>query len=121
MAHRIELMKDGNYVRLALVGELTLADHDTARADVAVSLADNGCNKLLIDASLAEPKMSPGDHYIFTAEHESHLPKDLFTAIVHRPSETDKFQFIENIGVNRGMNMKVFTDERQAVNWLRNS
>lgn len=118
MAHRIELMKDRSCVRLALAGELTRTDHETARAEAAVELKKNGWNKLLIDAAIAEPKMSVDDDFEFTDDHHSHLPKNLCTAIVHRPSETEKFRFIENVAMNRGMNMKLFTDEKKALDWL---
>ncbi len=120
LAHNIEMINESNIVRLSLIGELTLADHDSARADAARSLVDNGWNKLLINAVDAEPRMSAVEDYEFTAGHRSNLPVDLQTAIVHRPGEIDKFQFIVNVGLNRGMNMKLFTDEPKAVDWLLN-
>lgn len=118
MAHQIEMIKESQTVRLVLMGELTLADHDSARADAARSLVDNGWNKLLINAVDAEPMISAVEDYEFTVGHRSQLPGDLHTAIVHRPGEIDKFQFIVNVGLNRGMNMKLFADEPQAVDWL---
>ena len=120
MAHQIDMIKQSHIVRLSLIGELTLADHDSARADAARSLVDNGWNKLLINAVQAEPRISAVEDYEFTTGHRSHLPADLHTAIVHRPGEIDKFQFIVNVGLNRGMNMKLFTEEPEAVDWLLN-
>ena len=121
MRHRIKLMKDSKYVRLELVGKLTRRDHETARAEAALAITENGWNKLLIDASLAEPEMSFVDDYYFTGNHKSHFSTDLCTAIVHRPNEIEKFQFIEDVGVNRGMSMKLFTDGRKALDWLLDS
>ena len=58
MAHSIKLIKDANYVHLSLFDELSLADHEIARAEAALALTENGWDKLLIDAVHAKPNMS---------------------------------------------------------------
>ena len=118
MAHSIELVKDANYVRLSLVGELTGADHKIARADAVLALSENGWDKLLIDAVHAKPKMSVVDDLTFTRDHQLHFPASLRTAIIHHPKATEGFRFIENVGQNRGMFIKRFTDQIQALDWL---
>ena len=121
MPHRIEVIEHRKYVRLTFLGVLSRADHETARADAAAALAQNAFSKLLIDTLLAEPKMTTGDDYEFTGEHQLHLPTDLRTAIVHPPDAAERFRFIENVAVNRGMNMKLFTEEHEALGWLLDS
>ena len=118
MAHSIELAKDAEYVHLVLVGELKKADHEIARANAAHALAENGWNKLLVDTVQAKPIMSVNDDFDFTRDHQLHFPMDLRTAIIHHPDKSEGFKFIENVGRNRGMMMKVFTDRRQAIAWL---
>ena len=118
MAHSIELVKESRYVRLILAGDLTLTDHEIARADVAKVLTENGWDKLLIDAVRARPKMSVLDNFEFTRDHMWHFPKELRTAIIHHPIATEGFEFIETVGQNRGMEMKLLTDQDQALEWL---
>ena len=118
MAHSIERVKDANYVRLSLFDELSLTDHEIARTEAALALTENGWNKLLIDAVHAKPKMSAFDNYDFTKEHQLHFPVSLQTAIIHHPDATEYFKFIEDLAVNRGMELKLFTDEIQAIDWL---
>ena len=118
MAHSIELVKDANYVRLSLVGELTRSDHESARAEASLALTENGWNKLLVDAIHAKPKMSALDHYNFTRDHKLHFPANLRTAIIHHPDATENFKFIENVGQNWGQVINLFTDQIQALDWL---
>ena len=118
--HRIDLMKESGCVRLLLVGEVTRSDVETARSEAAVALGKFGWNKLLIDTTTSESKISDLDNYEITIDHDSYLPRTLRTAIVHLPSEIETLKFIENVGVNRGMNMRLFTNEREALDWLLN-
>ena len=118
MAHSIDIVKDANYVRLSLNGELSIEDHETARADIAHALTENGWDKLLIDAVHVETKMSALDHFDFTVDHPLHLPVNLRTAIIHHPDATERFRFIENVARNRGMRLRIFTEHVQARDWL---
>ena len=118
MAHSIERVKDGSYVRLSLFDELSLTDHEIARAEAGLVLTENGWNKLLIDAVDAKPKMSVFENYDFTADHQLHFPVSLKTAIIHHPDAAEYFKFIEDVAQNRGMELKLFTDETQALRWL---
>ncbi len=42
-------------------------------------------------------------------------------AVIYRDEEGDRFRFIENVSVNRGGNMKIFTDADEAIDWLTSS
>ena len=84
-------------------------------------VVQNGWDKLLIDAVNAKPKMSVLDDFEFTRNHQMHFPASLRTAIIHHPDATEGFGFIENVGQNRGMFLKLFTDQTQALVWLLNT
>ena len=113
MPHRIERFKDAKYIKLSLIGELTRADHETARSEAARVLTECGWDKLLIEA-----KMSILDNFEFTRDHKLHFPEDLQTAIIYPQDKTKSFKFIENTAQNRGMKLKLFTDESLALDWL---
>ena len=118
MAYKIELMEDGNYVRLTLERVLTRKDHEEFRVKALTALTDTGWTKVLIDATRADPKMSVFDDYEYTSDHQSHLPPKLRTAIIYRAEEEKKFKFIENVAFNRGVGIRIFTGENQALAWL---
>ena len=119
LAYKIELMEDGNYVRLTLGSVLTKKDHEEFRAKALAALADTGWSKVLIDTRQADPEMSIFDDYKFTSDHQSHLPPELRTAIVYHVDEAKRYQFIEDVALNRGVNIRTFTDETQALTWLQ--
>ena len=118
MPHKTEPVESSCYVRLDLTGDLTRTDHEVARAAAANVLKQKGWNKLFIDATQARPKMSVADDYEFTEQHDNHFPTVLRTAIVHGPDAAADFRFIENVGRNRGMNMRLFEDHAAALEWL---
>ena len=41
-------------------------------------------------------------------------------ALVGREDQMFPDNFVENVAVNRGINLKLFTDIEKAVNWLKN-
>ena len=118
MPYNAEAVSNAGYVRLELIGEITRQELEVARANAGETLKQNGWKRLLIDATNATPKMSVVDDFEFTQEHNTHLPVNLRTAIVHSPGEVDQFQFIEDVGRNRGMDMTLFDDQMEALHWL---
>ena len=37
---------------------------------------------------------------------------------VHRADQTERYRFIEDVASNRGVNLRTFTDEADALGWL---
>ena len=118
MAYEFELVEDGCYVRLTLVNVVTRVDHDEFRAKGVAVLAETGWAKLLIDVTCAAPEMTIFDDYEFTSAHYKLLPLSFRAAIVHRADQTKRYQFVENVACNRGVNIRTFTDETEALGWL---
>jgi hypothetical protein len=121
LAYEVELIEYGNFVRLTLWGVLTRTDHEEFRAKARSALAETGWAKVLIDTTGADPEMSLTDDFKFTSGHQSQLPPNLRTAIVHRADETARYRFIENVAINRGVNIRTFTDKTEALAWLLDS
>jgi len=118
LAYKIDLMEDGKYVRITLMSVLTMEEHEEFRAKALTALTDTGWTKVLIDATQASPEMSILKDYEFTSSHMSHLPPNLSTAIVYRTNEAKRYQFIEDVALNRGVEIRTFKDESQALAWL---
>jgi hypothetical protein len=90
LAYEVELIEDGNFVRLTLWGVLTRTDHEEFRAKARSALAETGWAKVLIDTTGADPEMSLTDDFKFTSGHQSQLPPNLRTAIVQSPLYTNQ-------------------------------
>ena len=118
MTYKVELSEEGDYVRIILLNQLTRTEHEDFRAKALSAIDETGWDKVLIDATSASPKMSFTDDYDFTRELQSHLPINLNTAIVHCAHEAERYQFIEDVAINRGVNLRTFTNESEALNWL---
>lgn len=97
---------------------MTREEHEKGRDEAIRALAEKGWKRLLVDARLIHAKMSVLDDFEFTQEHQSTLLKSIRIAVIHRKDESDRFMFIENVAVNRGAQMKVFTDPEEAIHWL---
>ncbi len=82
------------------------------------ALKEHQLHRVLVDARRIDSKMSPFDDFEFTKGHQLTSLTSVRIALVHRPNESKRFGFIENVSVNRGGNMKIFTDPEEAIDWL---
>lgn len=118
MTHRVEVFEEGEYVKLVFTGEMSKQDHEAGRDAAVHALTENGFRRLLVDATTIDARMSVLDDFEFTRGHQSSPVGSARIAVVYREEESERFRFIENVSVNRGGNMKIFTDPRRAVSWL---
>lgn len=121
MAYTVELVKDAKYVSVVLTGKVTRNDVENARDEANLALTANGWNRLLVDVTRGNRKLSVAEDFEFTSEHQSSFPVGVRMALVVRPDELEYFRFTENVAQNRGVNMKLFRDKIQALNWLFDS
>lgn len=121
MAYAVELVKDAKYVSLLLTGEVTRNDLENSRDQANLALTANGWNRLYVDVTRGNPRLSIAEDFAFTSEHLSRFSLGVRIALVPRPDKLGYFRFIENVAQNRGVNMKLFQDKIQALNWLLDS
>ena len=72
----------------------------------------------MVDARRIDPIKSAFDDFEFTADHLYAHPPLVRIAVLHHANQSERFRFIENVAVNRGLNLRVFTDSAEAINWL---
>ncbi len=121
MTYTIDIVEDGNYVSLEYSADVTINTLQTSREEVILALTSNNWNRILVDATRADPRQSVMEDFQFTSEHKSRLPAGVRIALLVRPDQMSEFRFTENVAQNRGVNLMVFEDEVQAINWLRES
>lgn len=118
MSYTMDLVKDAKYISLVFMGEVTMNDVENARNEVDIKLTSSSWNRLLVDLSRSNLRLSFFEHFKFTSEHQSHFPKGGRLALVVRPEEMEYYKFIEDVSQNRGVNLKLFSEKGQACNWL---
>ena len=118
MAYSVKWGHEAEYVLLEYKDRVTKAEQEAGRADAVRMLADKGLKKLFVDAKGIQPIKSLTDDFEFTEDHRTSHPPFIRIAVVHHEDQSERFRFIENVAVNRGMDLKVFTDSVKALNWL---
>ena len=121
MPYAVEVVEGAEYVKVVFWDEMSKEDHEAGRDAAARALTDSGFNQLLVDARTVNARMSLLDDFEFTQDHQSSPIALARIAVVYREEERERFRFIETVSVNRGGNMKVFTDPEAAVRWLTGS
>ena len=77
------------------------------------------CFKALLDCRPMVGEMPIMQRYRVVEYAEKTREIKMKTAIVVREDQTLPDNFVENVAYNRGINLRIFTDFDQAVNWLR--
>ena len=97
-------------------GVILRSELEEANVEILRLYQEEGIDKILGDATKVEQAPSATD----TFEVWSEFPREFRHAIVLR--QTDPVghdgSFIENVGVNRGQNIRVFETREDAVRWL---
>lgn len=118
MKYTVASNEDKQYVSVTFTGLMTKEEHDNSRDDIIGILAKHGWKRLLVDNRHNNAKMSVFEDFEFTQGHQKTLVKYIRMAIIHRVDETERYTFIENVAMNRGVTIKVFTDPEAAIGWL---
>ena len=118
MTYAVYSIADDEYILLEYTGEVTREEHETGRRHAIQKLTEHGWRRLLVDARRIAAQMSVVDDFEFTVDNVAIHPPLVNIAVVHRSDEAERFRFIEDVAVNRGLNLKVFTDSDEAIDWL---
>ena len=119
MALDISTLDDRGVLEIRyLPGHVTGADLDEGRNAVAAALSESGIRKVFVDASA----LSQMPTLIAMLRHNAAIAADSILrqarfAVVFRSLGRDE-RFLENTGVNRGVNLKCFTSKADALSWL---
>ncbi|MBN2317109.1 MAG: hypothetical protein JXM79_24500 [Sedimentisphaerales bacterium] len=118
MTYRIRFQKDNNCVFLVYSGEVHIDEARLARKELREVLAAHLCNRILVDETRAEKKISVIDQHQFTTEYGSEFSSDVHIAVIVRQEQISEARFVENVAFNRGIHLKIFPNQKDAINWL---
>ena len=110
------------YLLLDCSGVFAQGDALAAYARAFSLAAEHGCDAVLIDARRVKPPeptlMERYDQGVHVAGmHQKQVPRIRLAVLGHEPM-VHPHRFGEIVANNRGANMKVFTDEQMALDWL---
>jgi hypothetical protein len=119
MAENIQITKETGFVRVTYRGDVEYAATTEMLRKVAVIAAETQCEVLLFDIREANYR----DYHLGTIRHAEEGPTlgidRTFRIAFLGASSNPMLKYVEAVTVNRGYWAKAFTDESEAVLWLR--
>lgn len=121
MTYELEFAENDDYAVAILSGVRTPETLIAAASKTTAFCRDRGFSRVLIDLR----KMSGGLDTLQTFEvaghgipSQKHVRKLVRSAILDHPENLDRIRFFETVAINRGFNVRVFSDEARAIAWL---
>ena len=121
MPFDVTYVEDAGYVSGVLSGDMSGDQLEVARQAMNEQLIAHDCRRLFVDATKIDRMQSVFADFDFTTEHRNKLPLGTRHAVVIRAERKPHMQFIEDVAQNRAINLRIFLDRDEAVNWLLGS
>jgi hypothetical protein len=122
MAFEVRFLKDFDVVETIYSGTVTAADVDRGVAETGVVAAANLCNRFLVDCRDQEPGGSALDIFAL-AEYLCSLPVGTIEREAILPPQSaagaQELEFFETACRNRGLEVRLFADRDEALEWLK--
>ncbi|HXY70825.1 MAG TPA: hypothetical protein VEH62_15390 [Gemmatimonadales bacterium] len=121
MAYDLRLEFRGDYLVASVSGDNTPQDVREYLAEIRAACETRGCSRVLVEENLSGPSLGTMDIYGI-AEGAGRNAAGAITRIayldVNPEHATRDMEFAANVAANRGLNVRVFTDRREAAEWL---
>ena len=116
MPDKVQVNKDQKFILVQSYGVVTREDIAESIASVREIFDNEGINKVLVDTTGQEKMPNTIDTYELFAE----FPRAFRLALLIQQSQVTArdIAFVETVGFNRGVQMKIFHDKEQALRWL---
>ena len=106
------------YLSCEFSGEFTVSAGKECVDEVIATCAETHCSRALLDCRQMTGEMSVMDRFDVVTYAQKTRGITNRIAILAREDQTLPDKFAENVGVNRGIGLQVFTDVDQATSWL---
>ena len=115
----LKIIQKDAYVRFDYTGEFS-----QAAGKQCIDAMVEACRRLQISKALLDCRKMTGEIEILegfmVAQYGGKMRGFLSkTALVGREDQMFPDNFVENVAVNRGVNLKIFTDIEEAIAWLK--
>ena len=119
MAYTVAANDKGEYVHVVHSGAAVPAEILAARAEAVRLLIARRWQRFLVDLQQVQNAFSVMDHFhlVSSAAAQSEIVSTAI-ALVIDVGDFEDFRFVEDLAVNRGLNLKIFADAGAAAAWL---
>jgi hypothetical protein len=106
-------------IRVEMHGEFDAETLSASTAALAGEIKRSGCTRVLLDHRQAAPTLSVIQQYMRPeVAAKLGVPRSCRIAIVYR-GPYDTYRFIETVARNKGLAVRIFKIEDEALEWLR--
>lgn len=122
MDYELEIDQDAGFVTARLSGVRRPEALLQAAAEVTTSCRERGMFRLLIDVRTMTGKLDTLETFDVAGRgipNRTEARRLVRSAILDRSENIERIRFFETVAVNRGLTVKVFDDEAQAIRWLQ--
>jgi hypothetical protein len=119
MPVNVKVINTKDFIKTTATGVLDLAASKQAILDITSQIKQPGEYEVLVDTREAEDVLSITDYYELgeaLADHPSLRRSRI--GILAPKKDANKAGFFETVAINRGADVKAFTDFEQAISWL---
>ncbi|NTW10041.1 MAG: hypothetical protein HGA26_01635 [Chlorobiaceae bacterium] len=119
MALRYTAERDGDVLFVSVTGS-DEGIHEVRQyvLDIIKTAFDKGVQRILCDETAIATRLDTLETFEIGTFIAKQLPPSFRIAILYDPASLFDFRFFESIVVNRGIQMRIFTDQGAAKNWL---
>ena len=118
MSYTIRQFDEGKYIELFYHGEFTISELENSKIDANEILSRNGWHRVLVDVTTARAYPATVDYFDFASGLTQDAPGNIRLALVVKEERKEIGRFFENVAVNRGLDVRCFTDREDGLNWL---
>jgi len=118
MAYRLTIEVHATYLHAKAEGPRTPENALRALKDINKACVESGRRDVLVEMSLEGPGFEAGTIYNLIEKRAPEGVKLGRIAYVENAPAATKTAFVENLAVNRGVNLKLFADVDSARRWL---
>lgn len=118
MPENIKVDDETGIIEVLSYGKVTKGDIAESIKHIYHIQEDKGFNKVFVDATGLETMPSISGIY----ELFSNLSREIRLAVLAHESQTtaNDISFVETVGINRGVRVKIFKQKDKALQWLSN-
>jgi hypothetical protein len=121
MLYSLTVERKPEYLHVKVTGDNTPQTVLKYLTEVHNACSTHKCSDVLIEENLEGPSLEISDIYAVISERSKnvHPVVDRIAYVdVNGDHDSSRMKFAETVAVNRGVNVRIFADVREAANWL---
>ena len=120
MSYTVTVRKEPDYLHVEAAG---IRSRDTVLSlarDCIAACKENGHRRLLVDVQRMTGRLPTIEIYELATKDFPRLRQNLALrlVIIDRDDNRDRAQFLEDVAVNQGVDLRVFSNTERALEWL---